>query len=145
MELKLKLKPLTNRTKINVKFSEVDSLGIVWHGNYIRFFEEGREAFGEEFDLRYLDIYKRGYITPIVQISLDYKRPLTYGESMIIETTYVDCEAAKIIYNYKIFRNTDKALVVSGSSTQAFLNLERQLVLTIPPFFQKWKKKHGLT
>jgi acyl-CoA thioester hydrolase len=144
MELKLKSKVLTNRTKLNVKFSEVDLLGIVWHGNYIRFFEEGREAFGEEFDLRYLDIYKEGYITPIVQISLDYKRPLAYGDSMIIETTYVDCEAAKIIYDYKIFRNTDNALVVSGSSTQVFLNLERQLLLTSPPFFLKWKKNNGL-
>lgn len=63
---------------------------------------------------------------------------------MIIETTYVDCEAAKIIYNYKILRSSNKEIVVSGSSTQAFLNLNRQLILTLPPFFQKWKKKQGM-
>lgn len=140
----MQFKLLINRTKLNVKFSEVDSLGIVWHGNYIRYLEEGREAFGEEFDLKYLDIYKSGFIIPIVQIQLDYKLPLVYGDSMIIETTYVDCEAAKMIYNYKIFRLPDNALVISGSSTQVFLNLNRQLMLTLPPFFQIWKKKHGL-
>lgn len=137
-------KTLSNRTEITVKFSEVDALGIVWHGNYLRYFEEGREQFGVEFDLKYLDIYDKGYILPIVQMHLDYKRPLVYGESMIIETTYVDCEAAKMIFEYKIFKKNGNELVVTGSSVQAFLNLDRQLLLTIPPFFEQWKRTHGV-
>jgi len=144
MESNLNSILLTNRTKINVKFSEVDSLGIVWHGNYIKYFEEGREAFGEEYDLRYIDIYNEGYIAPIVKIQLDYKRSLAYGESMYIETTYVKCDAAKIIYNYKIVNSKVNDIVVIGSTIQAFLNLDRQLVLVSPPFYEKWKKKHGL-
>jgi acyl-CoA thioester hydrolase len=137
-------KTLSNRTEITVKFSEVDALGIVWHGNYLRYFEEGREQFGVEFDLKYLDIYDKGYVLPIVQMHLDYKRPLVYGESMIIETTYVDCEAAKMIFEYKIFKKNGNELVVTGSSVQAFLNLDRQLLLTIPPFFEQWKRTHSL-
>lgn len=70
---------------------------------------------------------------------------MLYGESAIVETTYMDCEAAKIVYNYNIFRSTDNELLVTANSVQAFLNLDRQLVLTIPPFFQEWKKKNGLT
>ena len=37
---------LTDRTSFQVRFSEVDSMKIVWHGEYIRYFEDGREAFG---------------------------------------------------------------------------------------------------
>ena len=37
---------LTNRTTFRVRFSEIDSMQIVWHGEYVRYFEDGREAFG---------------------------------------------------------------------------------------------------
>ena len=40
---------LVNKTSLRVRFSEVDSMQIVWHGEYVRYFEDGREAFGREF------------------------------------------------------------------------------------------------
>ena len=36
---------LTDRKEIIVRFSEVDSMRIVWHGNYLKYFEDGRESF----------------------------------------------------------------------------------------------------
>jgi len=48
---------LKNTTQIIVKFSEVDSLRVVWHGHYVRYFEDGREAFGKQYNLGYLDIF----------------------------------------------------------------------------------------
>ena len=44
-------KQLIAETEIGIRFNEVDALGIVWHGNYVKYFEDGREAFGEKFDL----------------------------------------------------------------------------------------------
>ena len=41
---------------ITVRFSETDPLGIVWHGNYIKYFEDGREAFGRKYRISYLDV-----------------------------------------------------------------------------------------
>ena len=49
----MKLKETTN---IRVRFNETDPLGIVWHGNYLKYFEDGREAFGKEFGMEYLDM-----------------------------------------------------------------------------------------
>ena len=45
------MKELINRSKIEVRFSEVDSMSVVWHGNYVKYLEDGREAFGKEFGL----------------------------------------------------------------------------------------------
>src|SRR5437867_3559490 len=81
---------LADKLEFKVKFHEVDPLGIVWHGHYLRYFEDGREAFGHRYDLNYLDIYNHGYIAPIVTIHCDYKKSLLYGEKAIIETTYTD-------------------------------------------------------
>ncbi|HET6225857.1 MAG TPA: acyl-CoA thioesterase, partial [Bacteroidia bacterium] len=55
---------LTNRTEVPVRFSEVDALGIVWHGHYLKFFEDGREAFGRQYGLGYLDIHKEEFVVP---------------------------------------------------------------------------------
>ena len=39
---------------INIRFHEVDSLRIVWHGHYLKYFEDGREAFGRKYGIGYM-------------------------------------------------------------------------------------------
>lgn len=135
---------LVNRKVIPVRFSDVDSMGIVWHGNYMKYFEDGREAFGNQFGIHYLDFYHHGIMIPVVKIVCDYKSPLYYGDNATVETRFVSCDAAKIQYDYIVFRNDTKEVTATGMSVQVFLNMSRELLLDLPPFFYKWKKKHGL-
>lgn len=129
--------------EIAVRFNEADPLGIVWHGHYVRYFEDGREAFGQAFGLSYLDIYKHGYSVPVVKIDLDYKKSLKYGDRVIIETVFVPCHAAKLQFIYRLYNAVTKELVAKGSTTQVFLNHpENNLQLINPPFFEAWKQKH---
>ena len=136
---------LRSITEFTVRFNEVDALGIVWHGHYIRFFEDGREAFGLNHGLAYMDIYHQGYLAPVVSIHCNYKRSLEYGDKAIIETTFVNSLAAKIIFDYKIFLASDRELIAEGNSVQVFLDSKnRQLQLTAPEFFMEWKNKQSL-
>lgn len=146
---KLKDKPrevaLTNQTEIKVRFSEVDAMRIVWHGEYVRYFEDGREAFGRQFEgLSYMDIFNSGYTTPIVDMKLEFKTPLTFGEEAIVKTCFINVEAAKICFDYTIIRKSDGAIAAIGSSIQVFLNQDFELELTAPEFFINWKKRWGL-
>lgn len=125
-----------------MRFSEVDALGIVWHGHYLKFFEDGREAFGRQFELGYLDIHKQQFLVPLVNITVDFKRTVKYGDTIIIETSYIDSPAAKIIFNYRLFRSSDSELVATGESTQIFMDLKQELFITMPSFFMEWKKKY---
>ncbi len=136
---------LVSRTEIRIRFSEMDPVGIVWHGNYVKYFEDGREAFGREFDLNYVDFYKSDLIAPLVKMDYNFKKDLKYGEKAIVETRYCDTEAAKIQFEYKIFRHSNHELVTTGSTTQVFLNSKGQLLLAIPPMFKQWKEKWGLS
>ena len=135
---------LTNRTEIPVRFSEVDALGIVWHGHYVKFFEDSREAFGKQYGLGYLDVYKHKFATPLINLNVDFKKTVKYGDSVIIETTFINSAAAKIIFQYKIVRVSDGELVTTGESTQVFINLEHELFITNPPFYEEWKRKYSL-
>ena len=139
------MKKLSSRTEVLVRFNEADPLGIVWHGHYIRYFEDGREAFGNMHGLGYLDVYKQGFVIPIVSVHCEFKRSLRYGDRVIVETKYIPCEAAKMKFNYRLFNAVTGELVATGSSVQVFLDKEESLLqLSNPPFFEEWKKKHEL-
>ena len=118
-------------------------MGVVWHGNYIKYFEDGREAFGREHGLSYLDVFEHGFMTPIVKINCNYKRSLEYGQSAIVETTYIDKAAAKLVFRYTIYRKGDNEILATGETEQVFLNRNKELHLTLPEFFSDWKKRQG--
>jgi acyl-CoA thioester hydrolase len=135
---------LTHRTEVTVRFNEADPLGIIWHGHYVRYFEDGREAFGNHYGVAYLDFYKQGLAVPIVSVNCDYKKPLRYGDTVIVETTYLNSRAAKLKFEYKIFQKSSGDLVAVGSTMQVFVDVKTfQLQLTIPMFFEQWKSKFG--
>ncbi|MDM1063348.1 acyl-CoA thioesterase [Empedobacter falsenii] len=138
-----KIKTLVHNSNFAVRFNETDPLGIVWHGNYITYFEDGREAFGRHFGISYLDIQKSGFVTPIIKSVCEHKFPLKYGDICRIQTTFEDTLAAKMIFKFKIF-NQDEKLVCIGETIQVFLDNKGDLMLTLPPFFEEWKKKVGL-
>jgi acyl-CoA thioester hydrolase len=133
---------LINETQQLVKFSEVDSLRVVWHGHYVRYFEDGREAFGNEYNLGYLDMYQHGFAVPLIDLEVKFKRILEYGDIAIIETHFIDSPAAKLIFEYVIKSKNHGHVVCTGKSTQVFMIPEtKELNITIPPFFEQWKKK----
>jgi acyl-CoA thioester hydrolase len=139
------IESIVERTEIAVRFNEADPLGIVWHGHYIRYFEDGREAFGNSHGLSYLDFYKQGFVVPVVKVDCDYKRSLRYGDRVLIESRFIPCDAAKIMFNYTLFNAATGELVAKGSSLQVFLDkVTSTLQLTNPPFFDEWKRKQGL-
>jgi acyl-CoA thioester hydrolase len=143
LEKKLSVKnTLTDQTEIIVRFNEADPLGIVWHGHYLRYFEDGREAFGKKHGIAYLDFYHQGLAVPVVSVHCDFKKPLRYGAAVIVETTFVNTPAAKLLFEYKIFDAEHKSLVATGSSVQVFVDVKNfELQLTMPSFFEYWKRK----
>lgn len=136
-------KTLSNKTEVVIRFSECDALQMVWHGNYVKYFEDGREDFGKKFGLSYRNIYgETGLAVPLVHVECDFKKMVGFGETITVETTMIDDPASKIIFKYNIF-NDQKELVCKGKTIQVFLDMaKKELLITIPRFFEEWKKKH---
>lgn len=128
--------------KLKVRFHECDPLQIVWHGNYLKYFEEGREDFGKKHNISYLHAIEKGFSTPIVKSVCEHKLPLKYGDEFEVETSFVNSAAAKIIFQYKIF--SSGKVICTGETTQVFTDKNSELVLNNPPFFLDWKSKMGL-
>ena len=138
-------KELSNRVEVLVRFNDADPLGIVWLGHYIRYFEDGGESFGKDHGLGYLDVYKQGFVTPVVNVQCDFKKSLRFGDRVIVETIYIPCQAAKIKFKYRLYNAETGDLVSSGSSVQVFLDKENSILqLNNPPFFEGWKQQQDL-
>jgi acyl-CoA thioester hydrolase len=135
---------LINITETYVRFSEVDSMAVVWHGNYIKYLEDGREAFAREFGMGYNEVYEMGFMTPIVKLDINYTKQTKYGEQVVIETKFVRTDAAKIIFDYKIWRKSDNAVVLKARSIQVFIDLNGEMEISNPEFYVEWQRKFGL-
>lgn len=133
---------MVHRTEVTVRFNEADPLGVVWHGHYLRYFEDGREAFGKEYGISYLDFYRVGLAVPIVSVHCDFKKPLRYGESVIVETIYEPTPAAKLLFSYRMYESAGNHIVAMGNSVQVFVDVSTfQLQMTVPEFFEQWKTR----
>ena len=130
---------LSTKKQLDIRFSEVDSMGVAWHGSYMMYLEDAREAFGAKYDLGYLRFFGEGYYAPLVDVQLKYKQPIIYGMHPVIEITYTPTEAAKIVFDYKITDGDN--LLATAHTVQVFMDKEYKLVLGNPPFFEEWKKK----
>ena len=124
-----------------VRFSEVDSMNVVWHGSYPLYFEDAREAFGAAYGLEYTTIFDNGYYAPLVDLEFHYKSPIRYGMKPRIDVIYCPTAAAKIVFDYEIHDSISDQLLATGSSVQVFMDHDYQLVWENPAFYVAWKEK----
>lgn len=140
----MKTTELKATKEFDIRFSEVDSMGVVWHGSYPLYFEDAREEWGRKYGFGYLDMMNNGFYAPIVDLSIQYKRPIIYGMRPRVEITYHPTLAAKLIYDYEIRDTRDDSLLTTGRSLQVFMNKEYKLLLEYPEFVIEWKKRWNI-
>ncbi len=129
--------PLSIVVERQVRFEEVDAIGIVWHGRYSSYFEDARVALGAKYGLGYMDFYNKGVIAPIKQLHIDYHQPLRFEDNFTIEGRWHWNEAARLNFEFMV-RNQQQQLVTSGYSVQMLLDSESNLLVVPPQFYQQF-------
>lgn len=128
-------------TKFKIRFSEVDSMNIVWHGSYPLYFEDAREAFGAKYGLGYMTIFSNGFYAPLVEMDYKFKKAMVYESKPVITITYIPTESAKLVFEYEITDEIDGSVYAIGRTVQVFTDRNNDLVWFNPPFYEEWKKK----
>ena len=131
--------------ELEIRFSEVDMMGVVWHGNYPLYLEDAREAFGAEFGLSYALYIKENVFVPIVKMDADYKRPVRFGMRPVIRIEYVPTDAAKVIFDYKLYDRESGDVFLTARTVQVFMDRDYKLMWFSPDFYTQWKRQMGLT
>ena len=109
--------------EVNIEFFHLDPMQVVWHGNYIDFFEVGRRSLLEKIGYCYKEMEKSGFAFPVVEISAKYLYPLRFGERVRVRAILTEYENGLKI-KYEIFNVKTGALTTKGLSTQMAYNIE---------------------
>jgi acyl-CoA thioester hydrolase len=134
--------PLTAARERRVRFEEVDALGMVWHGRYPSFLEDGRIAFGDRYGLSYSFFLQQKVMAPIMRMHLDYRAPLRFDRTIRIEAALHWNEAMRLDFSYTI--RDDRNLIAATGYTVQTLTDPDGSVLLIPPdwiieFRENWR------
>lgn len=137
------MKKLEDICKVRVKFSEIDSMRVAWHGSYVAYLEDGRESFGRHFPgIGYDVISASGIYSPVYDLHIKYLAPLGLDDVAVIHTKYVYKIGARLDYKYEIYRERDNKLCIKASTTQLFIDAEGNMLLDMPDYYREWKKKY---
>ena len=135
---------LVAEKKIEIRFSEVDVMNVVWHGSYPLYFEDARVAFGSKYGLSYKRYMDERVFAPIVELDIKYKRPILYGMTPVVRIVYRPTEAAKIVFDYEIVDAETGTVFATAHSVQVFMDMNYNLMWDNPDFFVEWKKQWGI-
>jgi len=123
--------------EVTVEFFDLDPMQVVWHGNYINYFEVGRRSLLEKIGYSYDEMEKSGYAFPVVEISAKYLEPLRFRDKARIKAILTEYENCLMI-RYEIRNAQTGQLTTKGSSTQmAFDIMKHESCFVCPPVLIK--------
>lgn len=120
-------------------------MGVVYHANYLNWFEVGRTELIRTAGLTYRDLEDRGILLPVTDASISYKKPARYDDEVEIRTSVVELNGVKLSFAYEIVRVSDLELLVTGSTTHVFTSKELRpirLSRTEPSVYDWLKTQH---
>lgn len=112
---------IQSRAQITVRYAETDMMGIVYHGNYLPWFEVARTQLLREQGFPYRQLEADGYRIPVLEVAAKYIRPATYDDTLTIVATIREKPLLRIRLEYEVYRGDE--LLATGHSAHAFCDL----------------------
>lgn len=111
---------MSHSHRFRVIFGDTDMAGVVYYGNYLRYFEAGRAELLRASGLAYKDaIHARGLTLPVVEAQVRYLAPARYDDELTLETKVEEVRFASFRISYRLMRETDGTLIATGETTHA--------------------------
>ncbi|MDR1932591.1 MAG: acyl-CoA thioesterase [Spirochaetales bacterium] len=108
---------LNEEIEFTIEFYDVDAMEIVWHGNYIKYFEKARCALLNKIGYGYACMKDSGYSFPVTEISVKYIRPLVFGQKVRAKAILDEYEN-RLRIKYELYDAQTGVLTTKGMSTQ---------------------------
>ena len=119
---------------ILIRYYETDQMGFVHHSNYLRYFELARIEWISSLGFSYQKMEERGYLMPVINANIEFKRPLTFGNSFRVKIQSKEIPKVKFELIYEIILDKD-IIVARGSTILAFLSSHNLKAVRCPKFF----------
>ena len=122
------------KSELRVNYWDTDAMKVVYHANYIKYFEHGRCEMLRQAGFPYRELEEQGVMLPVLSISCEYKRAAVYDDLLEIHTIPEIYHGAKLKLRYEIYRKETGELLVVGASVLGVVGKDMKPVIL--------KKKH---
>ena len=125
------MEAIRGKTQYRVIYGDTDQMGVVYYGNYGRFYEMGRSEMIREMGFPYAELEEMGVVMPVYSVEAKYRKVITYDELITIETTVKEMPTAKMKFHHRIF-NEDGTLAHEATVVLVFMDMETKKLIRAP-------------
>jgi acyl-CoA thioester hydrolase len=131
-----------SKKQIELSYGDTDMMGVIYHANYLKYFEHGRIKFIEDLGFRYMDLEETGYVVPVAEVQISYKKAVRYGDTIFVKTWIEENTPVKTIYGYHIVNDDETILYVTGKTTHVIVQKDTFKPVIFKRIAPKWFAKY---
>lgn len=110
--------------EVRVYYEDTDAGGVVYHANYLKFFERGRTEYLRDRGLSVGELARRGFIFPVVHLEIDYRAPALHDDLLRVETAVLEVRKSSFTLGQQVLRAADGKVLAAGKVVLACVGPE---------------------
>lgn len=118
---------LTGETTLRVRYAETDKMGVVYHSNFLIWFEVGRVELLRQLGFQYSDMEAEDNVhIPVVDLHVRYKAPARYDDEILVRTRLKNVRPLLLHFSYEVLRAGDRTLLAEGETMHIIVDNKLQ-------------------
>lgn len=130
-------KPFIAETTLRVRYAETDAMRVVYHANYIIYFEQSRSEYIRQRGASYAEMERGGYFLAVSEVQARYMHPAYYDDLLRVRCWLSEIRSRTLTFEYEIHNAQSEVLLVTGSTRHICLNTEGK-VTKFPSEWEQW-------
>lgn len=122
-----------HQIQVRVRYSETDQMSVVYHGNYVPYFEMGRVEWLRNKGISYKSLEESGIALPIVSMTINYKKPARYDDLLTVITKFKSQSSVKVEFDCEIW-NDQNELLTTAHFILVFVNINTGKPIVPPEY-----------
>jgi acyl-CoA thioester hydrolase len=104
-------------TRLRVRYAETDKMGVVYHSNFVIWFEVGRVELLRQLGFQYRQMEQQDNChIPVVDLRVRYKAPAQYDDEIVVRTELKNVRSTLLHFSYEVLREGDRTLLATGET-----------------------------
>nr|WP_255726581.1 thioesterase family protein [Sporosarcina sp. ACRSM] len=127
--------------EIEIRYAETDQMGVVYHANYLVWMEIGRTKLIEDLGFTYAGLEASGYLSPVTDLSIQYKAAMKYGQKATVRTWIESHDRLRTTYGYEILHEDGK-VAAAATSEHVLVKKENFRPVSLQKVDPAWDAKY---
>ena len=127
--------------QIEVRYAETDQMGVVYHANYLVWLEMGRTQLIKDLGFDYAGLEQKGYLSPVLDVSIQYKQSIKYGENVTVSTWIDSYSRLKTIYGYEVTKE-DGTVAATAKTVHTLVMKESFRPVALSKVDKEWHEAY---